>query len=144
MESPKLDKMKEDIRQKQISVIKAAVKATLDKIAVIEKQKNEAQGLLKILKHDLFDLKDGRLDRILERQGMSEEAKNISVMAISKCDNASGTPPWYENYLIHVIHEAGDAAFEGSPKVDTKLNCSLTKTHASGSYKLEDGTLKYL
>lgn len=135
MEEQKLNSIKMEMRQKQISVIKEAVRLTFEKLEEIERQKNALQNQIKILKHDLFDLKDGRLDRVLERQSINEETKSISVIFVSKAipNGQSNTSPWYEEYEFKVL--------DGEPY---KINNSLAKTHASGSYKLNDGTIRYL
>ena len=136
MENQKLDKMREEIRQKQIATIKEAVILTLKKLNELEKQKHVLQSQINILKHDLFDLKDGRLDRVLERQSINEEVKTVSVFVVVKLENALGTPLWYENYNLCVKQAEGS--------LDCQINNSLTKTHASGSYKMENGSFKYL
>lgn len=135
MENGKLNDIKKEIKTKQIAVIKEAVQLTFEKLEEAEKQKNTLQNQIKILKHDLFDLKDGRLDRILERQSLSEEVKTISVIAIMKPANgvSANTSPWYEDYEIKVA--GGESC---------KINNSMAKTHASGSYKLKDGAIRLL
>ena len=134
MESEKLNKIKDDIKQKQVAAVKDAARLTLEKIHAFEKSKNDIQEQLKILKSDLIDIKEGRLDRILERHQVNDSAKEVSVLSIKKCDNPPGIPPWYEDYLIF-IRSSGS---------ETKVNCSIVKTHASGTYKMPDGEFKYL
>jgi hypothetical protein len=136
MENEKLENIKREMKQKQVSVIKEAVQLTFEKLEELERQKNSLQNQIKVLKHDLFDLKDGRLDRVLERQMLNEEAKSISVIVVSKLTTngvSSNASPWYEEYEFKVLD--GESC---------KINNSLTKTHASGSYKLKDGTIRYL
>lgn len=135
MNNEKLDNIKKDIRQNQISIIKEAVQLTFERLEELEAHKNDLQNKIKILKHDLFDLKDGRLDRILERQSLNEEVKSISVITIIKAANgvSVNVSPWYEEYEFKVLDGAS-----------CKINNSVTKTHASGSYKLKGGTIKYL
>ena len=133
MEDPKLDALKRDMKQKQVDIIKEAVRLTLEKLEVMEKQKDVLQDQLKVLKHDLFDLKDGRLDRILERQSLSEDVKKVSVVLVTKTTVVTNTSPWYEEYEFKLVGGEG-----------CKINNSLTKTHASGSYKLKDGTIRHL
>lgn len=135
----KFDAIKRDMKQKQVTIIKEAVSTTFEKLEELEKQKNSIQNSIKILKHDLFDLKDGRLDRILERQSLDGEVKAISVIAVTKetSVNSSSSSPWYEEYGLNV-QKPGEAI------VDCKVNNSLTKIHASGSYKLKDGSIRYL
>ena len=135
MENGKLNAIKQEMRQKQIFIIKEAVQLTFEKLEEKEKQKNVLQNQIKILKHILFDLKDGRLDRILEMQTTDEEVKAVSVITVTKITNGTSVnaSPWYEEYEFKVL--------EGEP---CKINNSMTKTHASGSYKLNDGTIRYV
>lgn len=138
MENDKLNEIKRELKAKQVAVIKEAVQLTFEKLEELEKLKNSMQNQIKILKHDLFDLKDGRLDRILERQNLNEEVKTISIIVVAKIVIPNGqaqanVSPWYEEYEFKVLG--------GEP---CKINNSLTKTHASGSYKLKDGMIRYL
>lgn len=135
MENEKLNAIKMEMKQKQVAIIKEAVKLTFEKLEELEKQKNSLQNSIKILKHDLFDLKDGRLDKILERQELNEEVKSISVISVTKVvpNGQVNVSPWYEEYEFKVL--------EGKL---CKINNSITKTHAGGSYKLKDGAIRYL
>lgn len=138
MENPQLNKISDEIKQKQISGIKEIVQRTFEQLEALEKTRSSIQEEIRILKHDLFDLKDGRLDRILERQGMNENIDKISVLKISKCLNAGrpATNPWYEEYEISY-------EVDGIP-ITFKLTNSFSKAHAAGSYKLKDGSIRYL
>jgi len=132
-----LEKKKEDLKQSQINVVKLVVKETLKQLEILEKQKNNVQDKIKILKHDLFDLKDGRLDRIKERQELNAETKNTSVISVSLVNQSQNAPsPWYVNYLLTVKSESG--------VLECIINNSITKMNASGTYKLDDNTIKYL
>ena len=138
MNDPKLDKIKEELKQKQCAVVKLAVQKTFEKLEALEAQKNALLSNIKVLKHELFDLKDGRLDRIIERHSINEEVQAISVIALAKVSNASNsaTSPWYEDYDIKV--RTNDSV------IDCRVNNSVTKIHASGTYKMPNGEIKYL
>ena len=137
MDGANLDNIKKEIREKQVMIIKEAVRLSFEKLEELEKQKSIIQNEIKLLKHDLFDLKDGRLDRILERQTINEETKSVSVIVVSKpASVGSNISPWYEEYDFKVLQPEGT--------LDCKINNSLTKIHASGSYKLKDGSIRYL
>ena len=140
MNDKKLDDLKQNIRDAQHAAIKAIVQKTFDTIQVLENEKNGLQNKIKILKHDLYDLKDGRLDRILERQEMDSDAKDLSALVIENIDGQKNSSPWYIEYLVKYDMKTGvDKNYK-----EIKLNNSIAKTNASGSYKLEDGTIKYL
>lgn len=139
MDNGALDNIKRGIKEKQVAVIKEAVQLTFEKLEECEAQKSKIQENIKLLKHDLFDLKDGRLDRILERQAINEEVKSVSVIVVSKPASTgnANVSSWYEDYDFNVIRS-------GIPAESCKVNNSVTKIHASGSYKLKDGSIRYL
>ena len=142
MENEKLERIGKDIKKEQVEAIREIVKMTFEYINDLEKEKAVIQEKMKILKHDLFDLKDGRLDRILERQNTNEACKSISVVCISKIVQAEAKNPWYEDYDLTF-----SSLIEGSDISEfrkIRLNNSITKTHAAGTYKLKDGTIRYL
>lgn len=132
MEDEKLSALKIELKEKQITVIKAIIKDTLEKIHDLEHEKNIIQNNIKILRHDLFDLKDGRLDRILERQGMEVDVKRLSVFEVLPLNQQKNTSSWYIDYII----KYGDN--------EIRVNNSIVKINASGSYKLKDDVIKYL
>jgi len=137
MNNKELDKIKDEMTQKKVAVIKAAVKLTLELIDCLEKQHNDIQNKIKILKHDLFDLKDGRLDRILERQLINNSIKEISAVIIEKTSKETKTSsPWYIDYKVTVRLKDGI--------LDCEVNNSVTRMHASGTYKLSDDSIRYL
>jgi chromosome segregation ATPase len=135
MENSKLDKLKEDIKQKQINAVKTIVRETFKRIDALEKQKNDVQNKIKILKHDLFDLKDGRLDRILERQTMDASIRELSLVIVEKNDKDNSGSPWYIPYKCTLLEEGG--------AVTVELNNSIVKLNAAGSYQIEND-IKYL
>jgi hypothetical protein len=140
MDNAKLDKIKEDIKQKQINAVKTIVRETFKKIDILEKQKNDVQNKIKILKHDLFDLKDGRLDRILERQTMDASIRQLSVLIVDKKDLASNSDsPWYAPYKVTFLNPPPE---EGGA-ITVELNNSIVKLNAAGTYQI-DSEMKYL
>lgn len=143
MEDAKLIKFKEEIKQKQINAVKTIVRETFKKIDILEKQKNDVQNKIKILKHDLFDLKDGRLDRILERQTMDPTIKQLSVCIVTINDepriSSSSNSHWYIPYKVTFLNPPPE---EGGA-VTVELNNSIVKLNAAGSYQI-DSEMKYL
>lgn len=138
MENDKLTKISQEMKQKQISSIKEIICLTFEQLQVLEKMRNRLQEQIKVLKLDLLDLKDGRLDRIYERQCIDESCKETSILGISKKEGQGEGNPWYISYEIIFNSHQEDAP------LTIYINNSLTKLHASGAYKLKDGTIKYL
>lgn len=139
MESAKLDKIKEEIKQKQVNAVKTIVKETFKKIEALERTKNDIQNKLKILKHDLFDLKDGRLDRILERQTMDSSIRQLSVLIVEKGGKDNQSSPWYTPYKVSFLNPPPE---EGGV-ITVELNNSIVKLNAAGTYQI-DSEMKYL
>jgi len=132
MDKKSLSKVKEKIEQDHRDAVKDLTAKTLEKISNKECVRNVLQEEIRILKHDLTDLKEGRLDRIVERQSVCVEAMNASVFTLVKDDTSKMTNQWYVSYIATI----GQEKFI--------LNNSAAKTHTSGSYKLSDGTIKYI
>ena len=122
-------------REQQGEIIKSAVKATFEKLATIESALSDMQKVKSALKRDLNDMAEGRLDRIAERQSMDEVSKKESVFGImAKVEIGSKTTsPWYVPYLLALTGQDGQ-----------DVNNSIAKTYAKGSYKLDNGEIKYL
>ena len=139
MENAKLDKLKEDLKSKQVSAVKTIVRETFRRIDDLEKQKNDIQNKIKILKHDLFDLKDGRLDRILERQTMDPTIKQLSVCIVEKNGKDNSASPWYVPYKVTFLNPPPE---EGGC-ISIELNNSIVKLNAAGTYQI-DSEMKYL
>lgn len=123
-------------RERQGDVIKNAVQATFEKLAIIESTLSDFQKIKSVLKRDLNDMAEGRLDRIVERQGMDTVSKNESAFIVtSKIEIGSKTvSPWYVPYLL--TFRSDNNAKE--------INNSIAKTYAKGSYKIKSGEIKYL
>ena len=73
-----------EVREEDVKKLKEVIKATLKKLAEKEKAAKVLAEEIKILKNDIKDFKEGRLDRIAERQKESAKAKETSVFKIIK------------------------------------------------------------
>ena len=89
-------------REKQVAEVKKIVTKTLEKLDSVKKEIKEKQEEERILKMDIDDLKEGRLDRISERQEKDPEAKKISVVLIIKEKEIirEVPAPWYFPYQV--------------------------------------------
>jgi regulator of replication initiation timing len=88
-------------QEKQIKQVKEIVTKTLEKLDGIKKDIKKLQEEEKVLKMDIEDLKEGRLDRISERQEKDPEAKKISVVVIIKEKEViREVSPWYWPYQV--------------------------------------------
>jgi len=89
------------LKEKQVTEVKNIVTKTLEKLDEVDKEIKRLQLEKKILKMDIDDLKEGRLDRISERQDKDPKAKNVSVVLIIKETTViKEVNPWYQPYMV--------------------------------------------
>ncbi len=138
MENKKLSQVKNKLEAADVAAVKSIVEATLQEMHELEIQKNLAQATIKTLKHDLADLKDGRLDRIVERHNISSEALSASVFSIKQLTESKSNSHWYDSFEIVLETPCDGETFTARHT----LNNSVFKTHSNGTYKLKDGTVK--
>jgi hypothetical protein len=97
-----LEQKKEEALKERV---KAIVTATLEKIEQEEKIVKEHQDKVSILKMDLKDLENGRLDLIEERQQKDPVAKEVSVIIVKQVEEPYWkyypSQPWYNSYYIY-------------------------------------------
>lgn len=127
-----LEDKRSELTGKDISNVKQIIKLTLEKINESEKERDLIQEHIRILKHDLDDFKDGRIDRILERHKISDTACGVSIFEIEKKVASNNKNHWYDEY-----------SFKGLNINDCIITNSAAKVNASGTYKLSDGSIRY-
>jgi len=168
-----VEQAEEELKNKQIEEVKKLAKATLEKIANKEvkksKKKEEITTLekeIKILKNDIEDLKNGRLDLIAERQKKNPEAKEISVAIIEKKvveehHHHHYNDRWYNPYIVRWIEPsyvpalpqiwcttADTNAYDCDSTNITTNNATLTIDNSTaayatiGTYNLSNGSVK--
>ena len=152
-----------ELEEKQVAQLKEIVKKYLLKL---EKKKDEKEAIekdIKILKSDIEDLKEGRLDRIQERQEKDPQAKKVSVIIIKEKVVEREVPVWRQPYTwiyntdyvpnFPTIYNDTSKNFVGylsnttqaEPTIFTTsvLNCNVAKNNTKGTYKV-DGDIVYL
>jgi regulator of replication initiation timing len=88
-------------REKQVGEVKKIVTKTLERLEEVRKEIRELNDERKILEMDIDDLKEGKLDRIVERQEKDPKAKQTSVVVIVKeREVIREVNPWYWPYQI--------------------------------------------
>lgn len=94
-----------ELKEKEMAKVKEIVKNTLIKLDKLKEDKDDIDEQIKYLKLDLDDLKEGRLDRIEERQAKDPKAKKISViLVIKEKEVIREVSPWYWPYRI-IYHQ---------------------------------------
>lgn len=154
------EEAEKELQERQVSKIKDIVKATLQKISDIDSdidakkvEIKELEEQKKFLRLDIEDLKEGRLDRIEERQTTDKKAKKTSVIIVEKEVHYHHYDRWYEPYKITYIpfpiYPTNIPLYNGifsSSAVDNSsvtftANCSTTKNNVIGTYAVGDKTI---
>ena len=73
-----------EVKEKAIEKLKEFIKRTLEARERQIKVRDEAASKIKILDKDILDLKEGRIDRIEERQKADPKARETSVALVEK------------------------------------------------------------
>jgi len=143
----------QDLKDKQVAEVKKVITATLTKMVnlrrdrdIIQKQLRDIDADLKVLKMDINDMKEGRLDRLAERQEADPKAKEASVVIIIKEKVVEReVSPWYWPYHIE-WHQPRTTAlpwtsgtYVVSDTISTgggwqTINCSSAKYATQGTY----------
>ena len=161
--------LQEEKEQKEIALVKRAIKQTLEEIRKKEKERNKLNKEIKILKQDIDNIRAGRLDLIEERQSKDDEAKRTSIIEIIKekeIHHHHYHDRWYEPYRITFKYPdyyipytdyniaggigdlpittiAGSTWTMATGTVSTHKEYSVTnsvaKNAVAGTYKLVDG-----
>lgn len=159
----------EELKDEEKKQIKVVVKTILETLRLKEEQRQKLDEEIKILKRDLDDMKDGRIDRIKERQDIDPKAKEASVIIIKEKIIEKHIPtPWYIPWIIEVkpqytpyipiVWNSSSStclSINGTTTCNTSIpntitvgelttNNSMVHMYTSGTYKLNDGTIKYL
>jgi len=146
--------LKQEEEQKQIDLIKKAIKQTLEAIKTKEKERAKLNKEIKTLKQDIDNIRAGRLDLIAERQEKDDEAKKTSIIEVVKeVHHHHHYDRWYEPYKIiwnepiiniptiwTTTSMPCDSTLTVTDASDyTVVNCSIAKGASAGTYKLDSG-----
>ena len=148
----------EEEEQRQIGLIKKAIKQTLEAIKTKEEGRTKLNKEIKTLKQDIDNIRAGRLDLIAERQEKDEEAKKTSIIEVVKeVHHHHHYDRWYEPYKIiwkepywttytdcgnAIVDTPGDYTIYSASdtlSLTTAVNCSIAKGASAGTYKLDSG-----
>ena len=116
-------------RDQQKQNVQDLVTACLEAKQALLVEKRKIEEKLRVVNMDLEDLKDGRLDRILERQLKDPRSAEISEFSIVE-GQADGDKngKWYKPFIVKLMNtKVGRNQY-------IELNCSVTKDYAVGTY----------
>ena len=151
--------LKQEEEQKQIDLIKKAIKQTLEAIKTKEVVRTKLNKEIKTLKQDIDNIRAGRLDLIAERQEKDDEAKRTSIIEVVKEKEVHHHhyDRWYEPYRIIWKYEPlygtggiySNSDFWTTTTSNTDdltyttavnyVNCSIAKDAFAGTYQLDSG-----
>ena len=148
----------QELKDEEKMRIKDVVKATLEKLRKKEIEKHAIDEEIKILRKDIEDMKEGRIDRIKERQDIDAKAKDVSVIIIKEKIVEKQVPMWYYPWVIEIkpqyisympmyttcaTNTSANVFNDASTLTFTSTN-SNAHLYTSGTYQLSDGTIKYI
>ena len=150
--------LKQEEEQKQVDLIKRAIKQTLEAIKQKEKDRTKLNKEIKTLKQDIDNIRAGRLDLIAERQEKDDEAKKTSIIEVIKekeIHHHHHYDRWYEPYRItwnpylYDGSTADSTCYHTTTLTDSNdlslttatnfVNCSIAKDASAGTYELANG-----
>lgn len=103
--------------------IKDVIKTTLEKIEEEEKVVLEHQKVISVLKKDLKDLENGRLDLIEERQKADPKAKEISVALVERMLGNYERAMENSRKIVYMIRPRDSVQYYGGPaSVQRQIN----------------------
>lgn len=136
--------IEQENEEKQIKELKEIVTKYLEKIKTLTDKKEVIEKDIKILKADLDDIKEGRLDKIKERQEVDPAAKKVSIIIIKEKVYPPTEKPWQQPWIWSWNNFADYTKFDNNlvfgnttgnfPQVNCVLTSSVSKNYASGTY----------
>lgn len=90
-----------EAQEKEIAHIKEITKRYLSDIQEYKTKEESIKEKRKILEAELTDLKNGRLDKIKERQETDERCREVSPIIIVAINNNYPLKPWLNEYYIN-------------------------------------------
>ena len=164
------DLAQNEVEEKEIAHLKNIIKKTLEEKKRLEKNRDELDEKIKLIKQDIDDFKSGRLDKIKERHDANPIADVVVPIQITIINDNSRKyypqKPWMWNYEVgwNLIGSAGytittasaspnsclalctsSSDISGCGTSGTAILCGTqSATFASGTYSLSDGSITNL
>jgi hypothetical protein len=126
-----------EIEEKQIQNLKNIIKNLLQKKSELDKEKDEIEEKIKLVKQNIDDFKAGRLDKIKERYDLNPKAKEIAPIKVVIINDSRRTQypfkPQFWNYEAIWVNQT----YSGSSLIDV---CGTSGTNyatfTSGAYEI--------
>lgn len=135
-----LSEAEKEAQQEKIDRVKEIVKAHLEKIENCKDRESAIREERKIYENDLEDIKQGRLDKIMERQSKSEKARNISIIIVRPVEiNYMPLYPWRSQWIIDWNCPMNNAGAFRLLSTDC-CNTALVQSDLNKHFCVNDGT----
>lgn len=135
----------EEKEEEKIKYYKEIIKKYLNELEALQKQHRDVVRRMQILKRDIKDLSQGRLDRIQERQKIDPIAAEVSVLKIEPSDSQTATN-WYTSVPCSWTYSATGTS-SGTTQMTTDsitLTGKFCSMNTSGAYELDSGVIKHI
>ena len=128
-----------DLENNKLAHYKQIIKNLLEKKISLEKEGDEIGEKIRIIKNDIDDFKDGRLDKVEERHRINKEADKVAPIKITIINNNQKTifptQPWKWDY--NVIWDINPNFY---PNINNYNYCGTTYANfTTGTYSLTGG-----
>jgi|SRR3990167_6721552 len=143
------------LQKEKIDEVKALVKQALEELHKAEKARQEAVEKIQFIKHDLDDLRAGKLDKIKERHEKVKKADQISPITPQKLGllgvlgmqytHHISTTGTYPNWAVGSPTNAfGTLTNDSTKRPSVTWSLGQLQSAASGTFVLDDGTVKHM
>ena len=95
-------------QEENVKALKTVVRQTLTTIDRLQEERDTLNKRISILKKDVEDLKEGRLDRIEERQQSDPDAAKVSVVKVERVIEKTVEHHHHHDYPYPVVPYVGD------------------------------------
>lgn len=133
----------QELEGKEVEQLKGIIKALLESKKKKEKERDEIDDQIRVIKQDIDDFKAGRLDKIKERHEVNAEADRSLPISISIVNDNSvvcyPVQPWRWNYAV--TYPMSTLGAFGNAFNTFNVSGSTAATFTAGTYHLGDTTV---
>lgn len=133
----------QELEGKEVEHLKGVIKTLLENKKKKEKERDEIDDQIRVIKQDIDDFKAGRLDKIKERHEVNTEADRSLPISIRILNDGGfihyPTQPWRWNYSL--TYPTSTIGTFGSAFSTINLSGSTAATFTTGTYHLGDTTV---
>lgn len=132
----------QEVQEKEIANLKNIIKDLLQKKVDKEKEKNDIEKDIKLIKQTIDDFKAGRLDKIkelIEKDDRAKDLVNINITIIN--NNNYPLKPWLWTYQIHPLVTYGTISNPSNNLSNLSYTGTTCVSFSGGTYSLAGGQI---